>query len=43
MKVPENRQIARLIHRVLSNMGDEQVIAEVRKDVRTLCARFPGP
>jgi glycine hydroxymethyltransferase len=43
MKVPEARKIARLIHRVLSGMGDPKAIAEVRAEVRAICARFPGP
>jgi len=42
MKVPEAKKIARLIHQVLSGMGDPAVIAEVRAEVRRICARFPG-
>jgi len=42
MKVPEAKKIARVIHQVLSGMGDPAVIAEVRAEVRRICARFPG-
>jgi glycine hydroxymethyltransferase len=43
MKVAESRQIARWIHRVLSAPADAAVLAQVRREVRRLCARFPGP
>jgi glycine hydroxymethyltransferase len=43
MKVAEARAIARLIHKVLSGMGDPKAMAAVRAEVRRICARFPGP
>jgi glycine hydroxymethyltransferase len=43
MKAAESRRIAKLIDRVLSHMDDRTVLAGVRRDVRALCARFPGP
>jgi len=41
MKEDEMREIARMIHRVLSNIEDEKVINEVRDKVKELCAAFP--
>ncbi len=41
MKEDEMREIARLIHRVLTNIDDEKVIQEVRDKVKELCAAFP--
>ncbi|MCD6531948.1 serine hydroxymethyltransferase [bacterium] len=41
MKENEMREIARMIHRVLSNIEDEKVINEVRDKVKELCAAFP--
>ncbi len=41
MMEPEMRQVAELIDRVLGANGDSKVCADVRADVRTLCARFP--
>ncbi len=43
MKEPQMAQIAALIDRVLASSGDEAVGAEVREDVRALCAEFPLP
>jgi glycine hydroxymethyltransferase len=43
MKAAESRRIAKLIDRVLSHVDDRTVLAGVRRDVRALCARFPGP
>jgi len=40
MKRPEMREVASLIARVLHNIEDEKVIAEVRQEVHTLCSRF---
>jgi glycine hydroxymethyltransferase len=37
----EMRQIARLIDRVIQNLGDDSVYADVRAEVRDLCDRFP--
>ncbi len=41
MGTAEMRQIASLMDRVLGHPGDETVLAEVRRDVEALCARFP--
>jgi glycine hydroxymethyltransferase len=41
MGEPEMKTIAGLIHRVLARIDDEQVIADVRQQVRELCAVFP--
>ena len=37
----EMREVASLISRVLHNIEDESVIAQVRGDVHALCGRFP--
>jgi glycine hydroxymethyltransferase len=41
MGEPEMRIIAGLIHRVLADIDDEQVVTDVRQQVRELCAAFP--
>jgi glycine hydroxymethyltransferase len=41
MKEPEMAEIARLIDRVLSKLGDSATEASVRGDVQELTARFP--
>ncbi|MCR4438908.1 MAG: serine hydroxymethyltransferase [bacterium] len=41
MKESEMVDIAELIDRVLSHMGDEKVYGQVKGAVRELCARFP--
>ena len=41
MKEDEMREIARLIHKVLTNIDDEQVIADVKDKVKELCRAFP--
>lgn len=41
MREPEMREIARLIDKVIRNLGNEDVYAEVRGEVAELCARFP--
>jgi len=41
MKENEMRTIAGAISRVLHNLGNEDVMAEVKKDVRALCDAFP--
>ena len=41
MKEPEMRQVAGMMARVLENIGDEDVIAAVRKDTSELCEMFP--
>ncbi len=38
---PEMSTIAGLIARVLDARGDAAVVAEVKKDVKELCDRFP--
>ncbi len=43
MKEEEARQIARLITRVIENIGDEKVYAEVAEQVHALTDRFPMP
>lgn len=43
MGPPQMRQIARLISRMLHNVGDEAVRSEVRAEVRDLCHHFPVP
>jgi glycine hydroxymethyltransferase len=35
------KTIATLMARVLDSKGDETVIAQVKKDVKELCDRFP--
>lgn len=37
----EMKQIARLIDKVIKNLGNESVYAEVKADVEKLCGRFP--
>jgi glycine hydroxymethyltransferase len=41
MKEPEMKIIGDMIHRVLSNLGDEKTEQEVRQQVRDLCESFP--
>jgi glycine/serine hydroxymethyltransferase len=41
MKEPEMAEIARLIDRVLGNLGSGAVEAAVRGEVQELTARFP--
>jgi glycine hydroxymethyltransferase len=43
MKEPEMKQIAGWIMRVLRNLQDENLLANVRKEVLALTARFPLP
>jgi len=43
MGIGEMREIARLIVRVLRNVGDELVLREVREDTLALCRAFPLP
>ena len=38
----EMRQVARLIYRTLTNMGNEDVYDEVRRGVKVLCDQFPA-
>ncbi|MBM3182720.1 MAG: serine hydroxymethyltransferase [Chloroflexi bacterium] len=39
----EIKQVASLIKKVLSHLGDKKVQAEVKKEVAILCSRFPIP
>jgi glycine hydroxymethyltransferase len=39
----EVTQVARLIVRVLTNLGNESVTQQVKQEVRELTARFPVP
>ena len=41
MKENEMRQIARLIDRVINNLKNEDVYADVRGEVKELCDRYP--
>jgi glycine hydroxymethyltransferase len=41
MKEPEMKKIAALIDKVISNLGDDDVYAQVRKEVLELCQDFP--
>jgi len=41
MKEPEMEKIAILIDRVISNLKDEKVCAQVKEEVLDLCRRFP--
>ena len=43
MKEPEMLKIAEWIHRVISNLDDEALIAEVKEEVLALTAQFPIP
>ena len=41
MKESEMEEIAALIDKVISNLGDETVYAQVKQEILTLCQRFP--
>ncbi len=41
MKEPEMEKIATLIDRVISNLGDEKIYAQVKQEVLELCRKFP--
>jgi len=41
MKEPQAEQIAALINKVVENIDDESMIAEVGKEVLLLCSQFP--
>jgi glycine/serine hydroxymethyltransferase len=41
MREPEMDQIADLIARALSRIGDEKALAAIADDVTALCRRFP--
>jgi glycine hydroxymethyltransferase len=41
MKEPEMEQIANLIDKVISNLGDEGVYSQVKQKVVEICRRFP--
>ena len=41
MKEPDMEQIAALIDKVISNLGDEQVYSQVKAEVLELCQKFP--
>ncbi len=43
MKEPEMEKIAGFIKRVLRNANNEKIIAQIRKEVLTLTAKFPIP
>jgi len=41
MKEPEMGKIAALIHKVISNLEDEEVYSQVKAEVLELCQKFP--
>src|SRR5260370_40753080 len=41
LREPEMKTIAELIARVLDSRGDGGALAQVKKDVKELCGRFP--
>jgi glycine hydroxymethyltransferase len=41
MKESEMKKIGSLIHEVISNLGNEEIYAKVKKEVLELCERFP--
>jgi len=41
LREPQMKTLAQLIARVLDSHGDENVIAEVKKNVKALCDQFP--
>ncbi|MCC6964527.1 MAG: hypothetical protein IT585_14845, partial [candidate division Zixibacteria bacterium] len=41
MKEAEMKQIAALIDRAIKNLDNQDELARVRRDVETLCDRFP--
>jgi glycine hydroxymethyltransferase len=41
MKEPEMKKIAILIDKVISNIGNEKIYAEVKEEVLKLCQKFP--
>jgi glycine hydroxymethyltransferase len=41
LREPEMKEIARCMARVLDARGDADVVTQVKKDVKTLCDRFP--
>ncbi len=43
MKVKESRAIARLIHRVLSDIDNGASLRKIRQDVKALASQFKGP
>ena len=43
MKEPEMERIADWIDRVISNINNENVLAEIKKEVEELCLKFPVP
>jgi len=43
LKEPHMKQIAEWIDKVLASGGDDQVVAEVRKETAELCREFPVP
>jgi glycine hydroxymethyltransferase len=40
---PEMKQIAQIIHRTLTSLGDEQMKRRLAEEVRDICDRFPIP
>lgn len=43
MQEGEMETIAQLIHKTAHSIGDEQMIAKIRQEVREFCAKFPPP
>ncbi len=40
---PEMKQIAQIVHRTLTNLGDEQLKKRLAEEVQDICSRFPVP
>ena len=43
MKEPEMENIARWINEVIANVGNEEVLARVKEEVKEMCLKFPVP
>lgn len=43
LNIAEMRIVGEFIHKVLSSRGDENIIADVREQVREMCQQFPMP
>ena len=41
MKDPEMKAVGSMIDKVISNLGNEEVYAQVKQEILTLCQRFP--
>jgi glycine hydroxymethyltransferase len=43
LATPEMKQVAEMIHRLLTNLGDEKLKGRLAEEVRGICDRFPIP